>query len=154
LLLLPLLPDQKEDTQRRKATRPRSNAFAFATIIILTLALAYATIIDLLAIFPSTACLAIVGGEGCLSTVDVSTSAAPLAAAAATSQLQGDTLGAVSGATGDGAVALAAAASAMGAAAVGAAHEGTAAAVVGAATVAVRAAATALLPPGSGDGSS
>ena len=65
LLLLPLLPSQKEDTQHRKATRPRGDVFAYATVAILTLALAYATTIDMLAIFPETACLKIAGGQGC-----------------------------------------------------------------------------------------
>lgn len=62
---LPLLPDQKDDTQRRIHSRPHSAYYAVGTFAILGLGLAYSATTELLSIFPSTACMPIVGGSGC-----------------------------------------------------------------------------------------
>ena len=65
LALLPLLPDQKADTQVRKASRPSSISFAIGTIAILSVASLYSIVINLLTVFPATSCLEIAGGDGC-----------------------------------------------------------------------------------------
>ena len=65
LLLLPLLPDQKADTHARKARRPKSGLYAAASIGLVSIALAYSLVGNILSIIPSTMCLHIAGGEGC-----------------------------------------------------------------------------------------
>ena len=65
LLLLPLLPNQKDDAQERKRTRPRSKWFAVITVALAIFAFLYSLTVNVLTIFPSTACLEIAGGEGC-----------------------------------------------------------------------------------------
>ena len=62
---LPLLPAQKDDTQRRLASRPHSMWFAVGAAALLFFGLSYSVLTELLAIFPETACLAIAGGGGC-----------------------------------------------------------------------------------------
>jgi len=65
LIFLPLLPDQKADTQWRKENRPRHQCYGILTIVCIVLAVAYSLTVDMLAIFPATSCLHIAGGEGC-----------------------------------------------------------------------------------------
>ena len=65
LLLLPLLPDQKEETQERKRTRPRSQYYTLITCLIIALALGFSLTLNILSVIPSTMCLEIAGGEGC-----------------------------------------------------------------------------------------
>ena len=65
LLFLPLLPDQKADTQARKASRPRHYGFALATVGLIGIALVFSLTVSMLSIIPSTSCLEIAGGDGC-----------------------------------------------------------------------------------------
>lgn len=59
------LPDQKAETQHRKATWSRRPAFAYVTLLTVAFALVYATTLNVLVMFPATMCLKIVGGSGC-----------------------------------------------------------------------------------------
>ena len=65
LLLLPLLPNQKEETQERKRTRPRSCYFTWITCVLLCLVFAFSFSLNVLSMLPSTMCLEIAGGTGC-----------------------------------------------------------------------------------------
>ena len=65
LLLLPLMPGQKAETQARKANRPRARYYATASVTLLLAAMVYAFTADLMAIIPSTSCLKFAGGPGC-----------------------------------------------------------------------------------------
>jgi MFS family permease len=65
LLLLPLLPDQKEDAQLRKRTWHQDGSYAVATIAIVALGLAYSLLVNMLSMFESTMCLKFAGGDGC-----------------------------------------------------------------------------------------
>eukprot|EP00937_MAST-01D_sp_MAST-1D-sp2_P002439 g2439.t1 len=67
LALLPLMPDQKSMAQRWKHSWPSRPAYGRATLAVVVVGWLYACIVDLLAMFPSTACLAIAGGGGCTS---------------------------------------------------------------------------------------
>lgn len=71
LLLLPLLPAQKADTQARKRSRPRGGVFAAINLSFIGLAVAYSLTTALLTVIPSTSCLEFVGGEGCDDEDDV-----------------------------------------------------------------------------------
>jgi len=65
LAFLPLLPNQKADTQARKASRPRGTPYAVASVSLIALAIAYSFTVSMLTVFPATSCLQIAGGEGC-----------------------------------------------------------------------------------------
>eukprot|EP00441_Pelagodinium_beii_P002325 CAMPEP_0197706656 /NCGR_PEP_ID=MMETSP1338-20131121/127054_1 /TAXON_ID=43686 ORGANISM="Pelagodinium beii, Strain RCC1491" /NCGR_SAMPLE_ID=MMETSP1338 /ASSEMBLY_ACC=CAM_ASM_000754 /LENGTH=548 /DNA_ID=CAMNT_0043290569 /DNA_START=63 /DNA_END=1709 /DNA_ORIENTATION=- len=65
LLLLPLIPRQRADTQRRKSEWSRHMGYAIATVLLLTLALLYALLVDFAALVPDLACSKFVGGPGC-----------------------------------------------------------------------------------------
>uniref|UniRef100_A0A7S3JW41 Folate/biopterin transporter n=1 Tax=Aureoumbra lagunensis TaxID=44058 RepID=A0A7S3JW41_9STRA len=65
LLTLPLLPDQKDDAQRRKRTAPSKDLYAWVALIILGIGLLYSFTINVLAVIPKTSCLRIAGGAGC-----------------------------------------------------------------------------------------
>lgn len=65
LLTLPLLPDQKDMTHYRRRTWPRSPFYAYATLALLVFGLAYSVTVNILAIFPSTTCMPLAGGDGC-----------------------------------------------------------------------------------------
>jgi len=65
LLLLPLMPDQKVMAQQRKRHWPASPRYAQITLGLVFTAWVYAITIDMLAMFPSTMCLKIAGGDGC-----------------------------------------------------------------------------------------
>jgi hypothetical protein len=65
LLFLLLLPDQKVEAQERKATWGRSPKYAYFTIALLVLSLAYSLSSNFMAMFPSTSCLKFAGGDGC-----------------------------------------------------------------------------------------
>jgi len=67
LLLLPLLPQQKADTQRRKREWGGSSYYAYATVSLLILGLIYCLLVDFLSLSPTLACLRFVGGSGCSS---------------------------------------------------------------------------------------
>ena len=62
---LPLLPRQKEDAQLRKRAWPSSDAVGHLSIGLLSSTFGYSVTIIVLSMIPSTACLKIVGGEGC-----------------------------------------------------------------------------------------
>ena len=65
LVFLPLLPDQKADTQARKRSRPRATIFAAMSIVLLSVSILYSVVVNSLSVFPATSCLQIAGGDGC-----------------------------------------------------------------------------------------
>lgn len=65
VLFIWFLPDQKEEAQARKATWSRHARFAYISVITIAVALCYAVTVNFLAMFPSTSCMKIVGGDGC-----------------------------------------------------------------------------------------
>ena len=65
VMFIYFLPDQKEEAQARKATWSRHNRFAYISVIVVFFALIYAITVNFLAMFPSTSCMKIVGGDGC-----------------------------------------------------------------------------------------
>lgn len=65
---LPLLPSQKAEAQRRKATWPSSLAFGAGSVLLLIASFAYAATLTVLAVWPATACSRLVGGSGCTAT--------------------------------------------------------------------------------------
>ena len=65
LLFLPLLPDQKDDAQRRKKNAPARDLYAYVAVAVVILGLLYSFTINALAVYPRTSCLRIVGGPGC-----------------------------------------------------------------------------------------
>ena len=65
LITLPLLPDQKAETHRRKREWPKHTGYAVTTVTIIFVALSYALTVNFLAMGESTMCLRIAGGQGC-----------------------------------------------------------------------------------------
>lgn len=65
LVTLPLLPSQKDEAQRRKREWGSRDAYAWWTIAIIFLGLAYAFLVNILVAFPGTSCHRFVGGGGC-----------------------------------------------------------------------------------------
>jgi hypothetical protein len=65
LACLYFLPRQKEEARLRKETWTKGDRYAWITVSLLTFALVYSTVVNLLAMFPSTMCLQIAGGDGC-----------------------------------------------------------------------------------------
>jgi hypothetical protein len=65
LASLPLLPDQKKEAQKWKATWPSSPVYGKITVSLIAFAWFYAITISMLAMFPNTMCLEIAGGDGC-----------------------------------------------------------------------------------------
>ena len=65
LLVLALLPDQKEETQLRKRTWPQRDRYAVFTLVLIGVGLSYALSVNLLSMFESTMCLRFAGGSGC-----------------------------------------------------------------------------------------
>ena len=65
LLLLPLLPGQKDEAQRRKRAWPQSTTYAVVTLALLGCGFCYSLTVNTLAMVPETMCLRFVGGEGC-----------------------------------------------------------------------------------------
>lgn len=63
-----VLPKQKADAQRRKREWEHRPAYAWTSILLLGVALTYATAVNFLSMFPSTMCLEFAGGEGCAGT--------------------------------------------------------------------------------------
>ena len=59
------LPDQKAQAQYRVQHWGKSKRYAQATLLIVVTCWTYAVTVNLLAMFPSTACLNWVGGDGC-----------------------------------------------------------------------------------------
>ena len=64
---LPLLPAQKAQTHERKRTWSSSPRVGYLSVAILVATFLYSTTITVLTMMPSTACLKIVGGDGCAS---------------------------------------------------------------------------------------
>ena len=64
-VVLPLLPDQKVQAQERKRTWSRSSRIGYLTVIFLLCTFVYSVTLTVLTMFPSTACLRLVGGPGC-----------------------------------------------------------------------------------------
>jgi len=65
LLTLPLLPDQKAEAQDRKKHWDKRDTYAYASIALIGTGLVYSVTINMLAMFPSTMCLKLAGGDGC-----------------------------------------------------------------------------------------
>ncbi|KAJ8602355.1 hypothetical protein CTAYLR_004242 [Chrysophaeum taylorii] len=65
LATLPLLPNQKEDAQRRKKDWPRRDAYAITSLVLVAAAFTYGFLMNVLVVFPETACYRFVGGPGC-----------------------------------------------------------------------------------------
>jgi len=65
LILLPLLPNHKHEAQQRKRTWQSSRTYAYATLISLAFAFAYALVVDFISMVPSLRCMKFVGGRGC-----------------------------------------------------------------------------------------
>ena len=65
LATLPLLPDQKQQAQERKRTWEKRDAYAYVSLSIVGFGLLYSVTVNSLAMFPSTMCLKIAGGDGC-----------------------------------------------------------------------------------------
>ena len=65
LCFIPLLPPQKRDLQALVASGQSSPRIARTLLVALGLCFLWSMTGNLLAIFPSTACLAIIGGPGC-----------------------------------------------------------------------------------------
>mmetsp|Transcript_32765 Transcript_32765/g.76572 ORF Transcript_32765/g.76572 Transcript_32765/m.76572 type:complete len:579 (+) Transcript_32765:76-1812(+) len=64
-LLLLLIPDQKEEAQRRKKAWGSRSTYGVITIVLLAFAMSYALTINFMTMIPATACLEVVGGSGC-----------------------------------------------------------------------------------------
>ncbi|KAK1940900.1 hypothetical protein P3T76_007606 [Phytophthora citrophthora] len=60
-----LLPKQKEDTQRLLRKGGKSKLIGGLTVLYLGFAIIWSVTTNIMAIFPSTACLVIAGGTGC-----------------------------------------------------------------------------------------
>lgn len=65
LCTLPLLPSQRAEAQARKKAWDKSDAYAWTSIVLISVGLVYSVTINFLAMFPSTMCLRIAGGNGC-----------------------------------------------------------------------------------------
>ena len=65
LATLPLLPDQKDEAQERKRKWEKRDAYAYVSMTLVAVGLVYSVTVNFLAMFPSTMCLQIAGGEGC-----------------------------------------------------------------------------------------
>ena len=59
------MPNQKADALHRRRTWPHHTGYALGTIALLVLAMAYSLTVHFLAMFESTMCLPIAGGQGC-----------------------------------------------------------------------------------------
>jgi len=67
LLFLPLLPRQKAETQDLIKTGGSSRKWGIFTLVVLTFALIWSNVVNVLSVFESTSCLVIAGGDGCYS---------------------------------------------------------------------------------------
>jgi len=65
LATLPLLPDQKDEAQDRKRKWAKKDAYAYVSVGLVAVGLVYSTTVNFLAMFPSTMCLKLAGGDGC-----------------------------------------------------------------------------------------
>ena len=65
LAFLPLIPNQKEEAQKRKQNWSNRTIYAYISVLLVLFAFFYAVIINLLTMFPETLCYRIVGGNGC-----------------------------------------------------------------------------------------
>lgn len=63
--LLLLIPDQKEEAQRRKKAWGSRSTYGVITLVLLAFAMSYALTINFMTMIPATACLEVVGGSGC-----------------------------------------------------------------------------------------
>ena len=64
-IVLPLLPDQKSEAQERKRTWSSTPRIGWSSVLLLGSTFIYSVTLTFLTMFPSTACLKLVGGEGC-----------------------------------------------------------------------------------------
>ena len=71
LATLPLLPNQKDEAQERKRKWDKKDAYAYVTVGLVAVGLVYSTTVNFLAMFPSTMCLRLAGGDGCAADDDV-----------------------------------------------------------------------------------
>ena len=62
---LPLLPDQKAHTQELKRSSSSGPRFGYASVALFASTFTYSLVLIFLTMFPSTACLRLVGGSGC-----------------------------------------------------------------------------------------
>jgi len=62
------LPDQKQETQDRKKNWKKRPIYGIITLCLLSVAFVYSLTINFLAMFPSTMCLKLAGGDGCDAT--------------------------------------------------------------------------------------
>jgi hypothetical protein len=65
LILLPLLPNQKQEAQQRKREWHSSRAYAYSTMLLLSFAFVYSLLVDFISMVPSLRCMRFVGGQGC-----------------------------------------------------------------------------------------
>lgn len=65
LFLLFLLPQQKLEARRRKQEWGSHHGFATVTVAVLLASLAYALLVDVIALDPDLSCMKFVGGPGC-----------------------------------------------------------------------------------------
>ncbi|KAH8048245.1 hypothetical protein JL722_12650 [Aureococcus anophagefferens] len=65
LATLPLLPNQKDEAQERKRKWEKRDAYAYVSMGLVLAGLVHSVTVNFLAMFPSTMCLKIAGGEGC-----------------------------------------------------------------------------------------
>jgi len=59
------LPDQKEETQRRKREWKKRTIYGVISLAMISMAFAYSLTVNFLAMFPETMCLKFAGGNGC-----------------------------------------------------------------------------------------
>ena len=59
------LPSQKQETQDRKKNWKKRPIYGIATLCLLSVAFIYSLTFNFLAMFPSTMCLKLAGGDGC-----------------------------------------------------------------------------------------
>merc|ERR1712217_483871 len=65
MLFLLLLPDQKPEAQQRKKEWPRSKWYGYLTVAMVSVAFAYSITVNFMTMSSETACLKLVGGQGC-----------------------------------------------------------------------------------------
>mmetsp|Transcript_36815 Transcript_36815/g.68546 ORF Transcript_36815/g.68546 Transcript_36815/m.68546 type:complete len:564 (-) Transcript_36815:228-1919(-) len=63
--LLVLIPDQKQEAQRRKREWGKRACYGYITVALLAMAMSYTLTVNFMTMIPATACLEAVGGSGC-----------------------------------------------------------------------------------------
>ena len=59
------LPRQKQETQLRLANWPQRDAYAWVTVVALTVVVTFSVVANVLVLVPSTSCMRLLGGQGC-----------------------------------------------------------------------------------------